>query len=108
MIKELLSDFYKVINPSYQPDTFSPYFSVILTIVTFTILVYSFQIFTTTVHAYAANPVSIQSEVVKTQNCRVFVEFSIRHLCRGLTNNHSPYISAPSLSLEQDIQSSMK
>jgi len=56
MLKELLSDFSKVLLPSYQPDSFQPYLSVILTTVAVTILAYGIQITTSNSYTYANNP----------------------------------------------------
>ncbi len=109
MFKELLSDFYKIIQPSYRTDTFKPYLSMILSIVTFTAVAYSFQLFTTTIHAYAQNPLTFQSSGIQPANCNIFDHTSLKSLCHGLTDNDKiSYTSEELLSFEQDLQSSTK
>src|ERR1700729_3849941 len=109
MVKGLLSDFYKVIQPSYQPDTFQPYLSLILTVVTFTIVAYSFQVFTTEIHIYAQNPLAFQTNVLDSENCSIFSKGSIRYLCRGLTDSDSiNYTPRSLLSFEQDLHNPIK
>ena len=107
MLKELLSDFYNITKPSYQPDSFTPYFSLILTVVAVTILAYGFQTVTTTIHAYADRPVSFQSTVVQKENCKKLTKDSLSYLCTGANkNSNTNYISK--LSSEQDLHNPIK
>jgi hypothetical protein len=109
MLKEILSDFYKMIQPSYYTDSFKPYLSMILTIVALTVIIYSFQIFTTTIHAYAQNPLTVHDSVLQTENCTIFSQTSLRSFCHGLTDSDRlSYKSVGLLSFEQDLQSSIK
>jgi hypothetical protein len=109
MIKELLSDFYQLLQPTYQPDAFKPYLSMMFTIITFTIIFYSIQTFTTNIHDYAQNPLTFRSEILQTKNCKIFAKTALNVLCRGITTdedtNYKPY---ELLSFEQDVQSSVK
>ena len=109
MLKEILSDFYKMIQPSYYTDSFKPYLSMILTVVAFTVVIYSFQIFTTNIHAYAQNPLTIQDSALQMENCKIFSQTSLRSFCHGLTDSDRlNYKSMRLLSFEQDLQSSIK
>ncbi|MGI8419929.1 MAG: hypothetical protein ACR2LN_04780 [Candidatus Levyibacteriota bacterium] len=60
MVKRLLSDFSAIINPRYQPTDFQPYLSMILSIVFVTIITFSIQTVTTTLHVYATNPIALK------------------------------------------------
>ena len=109
MLKGLLSDFNEIIQTSYQSTSPQPYISMTLTIISFTILVYSFQIFSTNIHTYAQNPVAFQNRTLQTKNCNVFPANSMKSFCRKLTdNNGGNYKSEELLSFEQDLQSSKK
>ena len=104
MVKDLLSDFTTITKPSYQSDSFQPYFSMILTVVTLTILLYSFQTVTATIHAYAENPVSLRQGVFPSKDCKKFTEVSAMYLCEKSKNNlNSPYNPETTISLEQDL-----
>jgi hypothetical protein len=109
MLKEILSDFYKIIQPSYYTDSFKPYLSMILTIVALTVVIYSFQIFTTAIHAYAQNPLTVHDSVLQTENCTILPKTSLRSFCHRLTySDKLNYRSVDLLSFEQDLQSSIK
>ena len=100
MIKDLLSDLYKSINPSYQPDTFHPYFSTILTIITITILFYGFQTATNTLHIFADTPTDTQNKIAQITYCKSFYQESLRFLCGESTNTLGTQSS-----FVQDLQS---
>jgi hypothetical protein len=109
MLKEILSDFYKIIQPSYYTDSFKPYLSMIITVVAFTVIIYSFQLFTTNIHAYAQNPLTIHDSTLQMENCTIFSQTSLRSFCYGLTDSDRlSYKSVLLLSFEQDLQSSIK
>jgi hypothetical protein len=105
MHRELLSDLIKVTNPYYQPDTFKPYFSAILTIITVTILLYSVQVSATNIYAFANKPSSFKNKLVKVSMCTGFARTSLQHICEGIQNaNSASYNSNVLLSSEQDLQ----
>jgi hypothetical protein len=106
MRKDLVSDFIKVINPYYQPDTFEPYLSVILTLMTVTILLYSVQASATNIYAYASKPSSFKNKLIKVSLCTGFVGTSLQHICQGIQNNSGiNYNSNELLSSQQDLHS---
>ena len=108
MFTGLLSDLYKMLNPSYQPDTFKPYLSMIFTIVTFTILVYSFQLITIGLHAYSEKPIAFQNTGWQNINCNIFIGSSVETFCNGVLSKGSTYKPDTLLSFEQDLQMPMK
>jgi hypothetical protein len=109
MFKEILSDFYKIIQPSYYTDSFKPYLSMILTVVAFTVVIYSFQVFTTNIHAYAQNPLTVHDNALQMENCKIIPQAALRSFCHGLTDSDRlSYKSVRLLSFEQDLQSSIK
>lgn len=103
MLKELLSDFSIIIHPSEQPNSFQPYFSTILTIITITVVVYGFQTLTTHIYAYAHNPGALKNKVTQTFDCK---DLSIFYLCEGAVGDINNNLqSVADFSLEQDLQS---
>lgn len=109
MLEILLSDFYKIFKPSYQLDSIQPILSTILSIILFTILVYSAQTVTTNIHAYAQSPQSFKSNIVQTKNCAIYPQTDLVTLCRGLSDKTIHKInSQASFSFEQDLQSFIK
>jgi hypothetical protein len=61
MVKRLLSDFSAIFNPRFQPTEFQPYLSMILSIIFVTIVAFSIQTVTTTLHIYASHPVALKN-----------------------------------------------
>ncbi len=108
IVRELLSDFSEVIHPSYSTKSFNPYLSVMLTIVTFTFIVYTSQFFITTVHLYAQNPVEFKNKVLTFQECNIFSQTSLKNFCLELTKAKIVYKDKSLLSFEQVLQSSTK
>lgn len=108
IIRKLLSDFSEIIDTSDLPASFNPYFLVILTIIAFTSVIYSFQFFTTTIHIYAQNPVAFRNKILLTQDCNIFFQTSLKKICVELTNTKPTYRDKSLLSFEQDLQSPMK
>ena len=106
MVKEFLSDFTIIAKPRYQPDTFKPYFSVILTVISFTILLYSLQQMTLTMHAYADNPKTFSDTVTSMaspeKSCKNFSQQTLSYIC-GDEIQTPNYSLIPSSSLEQDL-----
>ena len=102
MVKELLSDFSIIAKPTYQPDTFKPYFSVILTIISFTVLLFSLQKITFTLHAYADNPTTFHNIVLQERSCHNFSQKVLLYLCSEESITKPNYAS----SLEQDLHNS--
>ena len=104
MPTEFLSDFRKVFNPSYQPDTFQPYLSTILTIMVTTILTFGFQTTTNAIYTYSARPASFQNSILQLRACTDFTHTALLYLCTGGQNTNAAY-QATSLfsSLEQDL-----
>lgn len=80
MLKELLSDFVKVVRPSFLPETFQPYLSMILTVIVITILAYGAQTTTTDIHNYANNP-SLFKDKIQSKLCGAFINSSILYIC---------------------------
>src|SRR6266567_57566 len=87
MVKELLSDFDKITQPSYQTDSFQPYVSVILTVIIITILAYGFQTTTADIHTYAANPTALKNSVLQIKSCNDFSKTSLTYICKGVQDN---------------------
>lgn len=109
MLTALLSDFYNIFKPSYQLDSIQPILSTILTVITFTILLYSAQTVTTNIHAYAQSPQTFRNKIVQNKNCSIFSQSSLGSLCRGLTEHTvGNYKSDDKFSFEQDLQSPIK
>lgn len=106
MLKELLSDFIKVINPYYQPDNFEPYLSVMLTIVTTTILLYTLQVTATNIYTYANRPSLFKDKLIKVSMCTGIEKTSLQEICEGIQDTSSTgYNSSDLVSSEQDLQS---
>ena len=104
MLKELLSDFVKVLKPSYQSESFQPYFSMILTIMTLTFLAYGFQTAAINIYTYANNPSESTNKVLQTKFCGDLSKTSLLYICRGVQSNNGKYYKLTSLvSLEQDL-----
>src|ERR1700685_904139 len=102
MLKDLLSDFIKVIDPHYQPDNFEPYLSVMLTIVTTTILLYTLQMTATNIYTYASKPSLVKNKLIKVSMCTGIEKNSLQQICEGLQNNNSTvYNSNDLVSSEQ-------
>src|SRR5258708_11566593 len=103
MLKELLYDFSHVKQRSYQPDTFQPYFSMILIVIISTIFAYAFQITTTSIHT---NNLPISNNNVQIDLCSSFPTYSLRYICPDMQKNnlnlHS-YNSNFLLTFEQDL-----
>lgn len=107
MLKELLSDLIKITNPTYQPDSFNPYISMILTIITITILAYGLQTTANTIHTYAVRPASFADKNQPSGKCSNFTKNSLTYICSGLlTSNITQNISYSSF--EQDLHKSIK
>src|SRR6267154_1228232 len=98
MPTELLSDFKKVFNPSYQPDTFQPYFSTILTIMTATILAFGLQTTTNAIHTYSTKPDSFRNSILQMKACTDLTKTALLYLCTGAQNNRGTYQSTSLLS----------
>ncbi|HSX09027.1 MAG TPA: hypothetical protein VLF93_02660 [Candidatus Saccharimonadales bacterium] len=109
MFRGLLSDFYQIIRPSYQPDTFQPYLLMTITIIVFTVVVYGFQLFMTNIHTYAQNPLTFHDSVLQSEDCKIFNGTTLKSLCRGLTDSDKiSYKPQRLLSFEQDEQRAVK
>jgi len=103
MQKKLLSDFSKVLSPSYHPDTFRPYLSMMITIVFTTFLVYGFQIVTSNLYLYANNPSAFQNKM-QTKLCGEFAGNSFIYICKNTQSFNIKFYGATSLlSFEQDL-----
>ncbi|HVA96719.1 MAG TPA: hypothetical protein VND99_03615 [Candidatus Acidoferrales bacterium] len=106
MVKELLSDLYKITQRSYQPDSFHPYIPMILTIITLTILAYGLQTTTATIHTYAVNPKSFTDTML---HCNDLTKTSLNYICKGVqSSGDNVYQSDKVLSFVQDLQSVTK
>lgn len=80
-----------------------------LTIITFTIVAYSIQIFTTTTHTYAQDPSAFHNKILQSKNCNTFAPIAMELFCRRLTDaDKTGYKSEGLLSFEQDLQSPLK
>lgn len=108
MIKELLSDVIKSAKPSYQPETFNSYVPMILTIITLTILGYGLQTTTIIMHAYAANPTSVKSNILEIKNCNGLTKTSLNYICKGIQSSEGKNYQSDILSFEQDLHISIK
>lgn len=85
MIKQLASDFSALFDPDYQPMTFQPYLSMILSITFITVVGFSIQTMTTTLYTYAAHPVALETELKQQiQTCSDFQGKFYLYLCEGL------------------------
>lgn len=102
MLKELLSNFLKVTQPSYHPDTFQPYLSMILTIVVVTFFAYGFQITTSNLYTLANNPAALKNKI-QTKLCGDFTHASLLYICKGVQTNEVNYNANSLLSFEQDV-----
>jgi hypothetical protein len=107
MLTELLSDFYIILQPSYQSDAFQPYLSMMLTIMTITTLAFGVQTITTNIHTYATQPFSYQNNLLQKGNCKNIGEGFLEYLCGGLINETINQ-NSESISFEQDLQSEIK
>lgn len=110
-MKDTLSDFTQLLNPSYQPESFRPYLTMILTIVVVTMITYSFQVITNNLYMFANNPISFHSNILFTTNCNVFSESSEKSICKGVTNYNNAannYRSEVFSSFEQDLHNAIK
>jgi len=67
MVNKLLSDFETITEPSYLPDTFTPYLSIILVIITFTMVTFSVQ--TIFMNSYADTPAHMKQLLSKANPC---------------------------------------
>jgi hypothetical protein len=102
MLKDLLSDLSIVINPHYQPYSFQPYLSMILTIITFTIVAYTIQTATTTIYSYTNNPTLFKNKV-HYNLCEV-ISRSPLSICNRISNNSiKNYEDYSLLSFEHDL-----
>lgn len=102
MLREFLSDFSILGKPTYQPDTFRPYFSPILTIVTVTIVLYSMQIMTKNFLTYANTSINFQNTALQNKKCTTFSHMTAKYLC-GKGQKTSNYLFEP-FSVEQALQ----
>jgi hypothetical protein len=103
MLKKLLSDSINVLNPSYQSDSFQPYLSTIITIITITFIGYGFQTATIGIYTYANNP-GLFKDKIQTRLCGDFRKISLVYICRGVQNKSiKDYTVTSLLSPEQDI-----
>src|ERR1700744_4949110 len=108
-MRDILSDFSEILSPSYQPDSFRPYLTMILSIVTVTMIAYSFQVITDNLYMFANNPISFHSSILFTKNSNIFSESSEKSICKGVTSNsNSNNQSAAFSSFEQDLHNAIK
>ena len=90
MVKQLLADFSALFDPDYQPTVFQPYLSMILSIIFITIVAFSIQTATLTLHTYAADPAALQTDLKQqTQTCTDFEGKFYLYLCEGLRQPES-------------------
>ena len=103
MLKELLSNSIKVLQPHYQSDSFQPYLTAILTIVSVTFFVYGFQLATINMYTYANNP-GLFEDKIQTQLCVDFRRTSFYYICKGVqVNGANDYTVSSLVSPAQDI-----
>ena len=102
MLKELLSNCIKVLHPAYQSDSFQPYLSTILTIITLTLLGFGFQTATTNIYTYANNP-GLFKDKIQTRLCGDLKRISLFYICKGVQSSTEGYTVTALLSPAQDI-----
>ena len=107
MLKELLSNSTKVLQPHYHSDSFQPYLTTMLTIIVLTFMIYGFQIATINVYMYANNP-GLFKDKIQTKLCGDIIRTSLFYICKGVqVNGANDYTVSSLISPSQDIHNLM-
>ena len=102
MLKELSSNFVKILFTSYLPDTFHPYLTIISVLVFVTFLAYGIQATTSDVYTYANNPLTFRDNG-QSKLCGDFTKGSIVYVCRNVEGKDIDTYRDISRSVAQDL-----